>query len=274
MPRAPLRSPLRPPTLRPPTLLPTRPRTRAAATLGVGLALAAGLVAGPAPAVADHGDVPPGRDVRTYTVRPGDTATGIATRLHAWTDELVALNHLGRHARLRVGERILVPVVRSAVPKRERDRGDSTDRRADRRADRRHPSRERVREVVARVARRHGVDPQLALAVSWQESGWQMQHTSSAGAIGAMQVLRGTAAWMEMYADRPLRPRRLRDNVTAGVLLLGVLDDLTTTRRHQVAAYYQGLGAVRRHGLYDDTRAYVANVLAIKRRLEQGRPPA
>jgi hypothetical protein len=41
-----------------------------------------------------------------------------------------------------------------------------------------------------------------------------------------------------------------------------------------VGAYYQGLGAVRRHGLYDDTRAYVDNVLAIKHRLEAGRPPA
>ena len=30
---------------------------------------------------------------------------------------------------------------------------------------------------------------ELALAVSWQESGWQMHHVSSANAIGAMQVL-------------------------------------------------------------------------------------
>ncbi|WP_295659971.1 transglycosylase SLT domain-containing protein [uncultured Nocardioides sp.] len=215
-----------------------------------------------APATADHADLPDGRDIRTYTVRAGDTATGLATRFHAWTAELVALNHLGPDARLQVGQRLRIPVVRSAAAR------DRTDRRGA------SPSRERVRSVVVRVARRHGVDPQLALAVSWQESGWQMQRTSSAGAIGAMQVLRGTADWMELYADRPLRPRRLRDNVVAGVLLLRLLDRLTDSRRHQVAAYYQGLGAVRRHGLYDESKAYVANVLAIKRRLEQGRPPA
>jgi hypothetical protein len=53
-----------------------------------------------------------------------------------------------------------------------------------------------------------------------------------------------------------------------------VLGDQTGSRRHQVAAYYQGLGAVRSHGLYRETRSYVANVLAIKQRLETGRPPA
>jgi hypothetical protein len=79
---------------------------------------------------------------------------------------------------------------------------------------------------------------------------------------------------MEWYAGRPLHLHRLQDNAAAGVLLLGVLGDETRSRRHQVAAYYQGLGAVREHGLYDDTRGYVANVIAIKRRLEEGRPPA
>ena len=48
----------------------------------------------------------------------------------------------------------------------------------------------------------------------------------------------------------------------------------TERRRHKIGAYYQGLGAVREHGLYDETRAYVDNVEAIKRRLEEGRPPS
>jgi hypothetical protein len=89
-----------------------------------------------------------------------------------------------------------------------------------------------------------------------------------------MQVLPSTARWMELYVGRDLEPRRLRDNVAAGVTLLDVLAAETVSRARQVGAYYQGLGAVRRHGLYDDTRAYVDNVLAIKHRLEAGRPPA
>jgi soluble lytic murein transglycosylase-like protein len=136
------------------------------------------------------------------------------------------------------------------------------------------PEREKVRRVVAGAARNHGVDPHLALAVSWQESGWQMGVVSHARAIGAMQVLPSTGRWMEDYAGRPLDLRRLGDNARAGVLLLDVLSRHTQRRTHQIGAYYQGLGAVRRHGLYDETRAYVSNVEAIKHRLEAGRPPA
>ena len=131
-----------------------------------------------------------------------------------------------------------------------------------------------MHDRIAQVSRRRGVDPELSLAVSWQEAGWQMHHVSDAGAIGAMQVLPSTADWMEYYVGRPLHPRRLHDNAVTGVTLLRVLAENTRSQRHRVGAYYQGLGAVRDHGLYGETRAYVDNVLAIKRRLEQGQPPA
>lgn len=220
----------------------------------------------------------PGRTLRAYRVRPGDTATGLAVRFHAWTAELRSLNRLGPDGHLRVGQRITIPVVtaaarRAGAPRaRERRRERSTERvsRPWRRAD---ASRATVRRVVVRTARRHGVDPHLALAVSWQESGWQQRRISSAGAIGAMQVLPGTADWMELYVGRPLNPYGLRDNVTAGVMLLKVLDRNTTRRRAAVAAYYQGLGAVRKHGLFEETRTYTRNVLALHRRLQRGWSP-
>jgi hypothetical protein len=79
---------------------------------------------------------------------------------------------------------------------------------------------------------------------------------------------------MSRYAGRRLHPRRLADNATTGVRLLSVLDSETPNQRRAVAAYCQGLGAVRSDGLYGETRAYVANVLALKRRLEAGLPPA
>ncbi len=139
-----------------------------------------------------------------------------------------------------------------------------------------HPERDRekVRRVIAGAARHHDVDPQLALAISWQESGWQMGVVSSAHAIGAMQVLPSTARWMEQYAGRRLDLRKLGDNARAGVLLLRVLARHTHRRSHKIGAYYQGLGAVQRHGLYEETKAYVENVEAIKRRLEDGRSPS
>ncbi len=57
----------------------------------------------------------PGRRLVRHTVRPGDTATGLAVRYHAWTRELRSLNHLGRHGTLYVGQRIRIPVVVAAA---------------------------------------------------------------------------------------------------------------------------------------------------------------
>ena len=237
------------------------PLPRAVAGLVLGLAAATLAVA---PAHADHAPLPDGRRAVPYVVEPGDTASGLATRFHAWTDELIAHNHLGRGGSLRVGQRIVIPVVAKGA----RGGGGTTTWQ--------HPDRDRekVRRVIAGAARNHGVDPQLALAIAWQESGWQMGVVSDARAIGAMQVLPSTGRWMEHYAGRPLDLRTLGDNAAAGVLLLRVLASHTDRRRHKIGAYYQGLGAVRQHGLYDETRDYVGNVEAIKRRLEDGRPPA
>ena len=215
------------------------------------------------PAHADHQRLPADRTLTSYVVEPGDTVSGLAVRFHAWTAEIVSHNHLDRFGALQVGQQIEIPVVGKAGSDSQTTMWQHPD-----------PGREKVRRVIAGAARRHGVDPQLALAVSWQESGWQMGVVSHADAVGAMQVLPPTGRWMEHYAGRPLDLGKLGDNATAGVLLLEVLSRHTHRRTHKIGAYYQGLGAVRRQGLYDETRAYVADVEAIKRRLEAGRAPS
>ena len=241
----------------------------------------------------------PGRRVIRHRVRPGDTATGLSVRFHAWTRELRAINHLGRGGTLFVGRVIRIPVVVSAArrhhaqrhhTKKHHAKKHQTKKHAKKHAKKhhtRHPAKRRhakpwhgtgatraqVRRVVVRTARRHGVAPRLALAVAWQESGWQQRRTSSAGAIGVMQVLPGTGRWMSLYVDRRLNIYSLRDNVTAGVVLLRVLRGQTTWRG-SIGAYYQGLGAVQRHGFYPSTRRYVRNVVALQRRLGRGWDPA
>ncbi len=240
--------------------------------VSLGLAsLALGLVTVVAPPAAATDELPPGRTIVEHVAQPGDTATGLATRYRAWTRELIELNDLGPGASIVVGQELRIPVVDEAVA----DSGGSRPQAAgDSRQQDAGTPRGEVRETIARTARHHGVDADLALAVAWQESGWQQDVTSPAGAVGAMQVLPGTAEWMSLYAGRDLRPRDLQDNATAGVLLLDVLGEQTAGPRRQVAAYYQGLGAVREHGLYDETRPYVRNVRAIRDRLAQGLPPS
>lgn len=223
---------------------------------------------------------PDARRIVRYTVKPGDTPSGLAVRFHAWTAEVVEMNG----PVLRVGEQIRIPVVVAAA---RADRRTADRRTADRAPQRARsgspaaarstrdagPSRGEVRAVITRTAQRHGVDPDLALAVSWQEAGWQMHHRSYAGAVGAMQVMPSTGDWMSDVVGRRLHLRDLHDNVTAGVVLLKTLLDQAPTRR-AVAGYYQGLAGVREHGMYDDTKRYVANVMALRARFANGHYPA
>jgi soluble lytic murein transglycosylase-like protein len=172
---------------------------------------------------------------------------------------------------------VTIPVVDSAVPRARRAHRRHTAGRG--RHAHQHPwkqagaSRATVRRLVVRTARRHGVDPHLALAISWQESGWQQHRRSSTGAIGAMQVMPGTGRWMSLYVGRRLNIYSLRDNVLAGVVLVTVLRH-QVSRRRAIAAYYQGLGAVQEHGLYPSTRRYTRSVVSLYHRLHRGWRPA
>jgi soluble lytic murein transglycosylase-like protein len=257
-------------------MAPLRRRTAAGALVAAAALLLTVLTSAPAEARGRPWPGHPDRTLVGHVVRPGETATGLAVRFHAWTRELVALNRLGRDATLRVGERIRIPVVVSAARKhRVAAPAPAAPAPPPSRAEQlraqgwRHwrMTRDQVRQALAHEARRLGVPVNLALAVGWQESGWHQPLRSSAGALGVMQVLPGTGLWMSLYAGRPLDLRETHDNLTAGVTLLRVLLDETRTTRRAVAAYYQGLGAVRRHGLYPDTRRYVASVQAIRQRL-------
>lgn len=222
----------------------------------------------------------PDRHLVVHVVRRGDTATGLAKRYRAWTRELIALNRLGKGARLHVGKRVLIPVVTSvARAQQPRKRATAPKKKAARPAAVVRPwrnagmSRNQVRDLIVRTAKKHGVPPHLALAVAWHESGWRQPLVSSAGAIGVMQVLPSTGEWMRPYAGRRLQLHDTRDNVLAGVLTLKVLRANTRSDRRAIAAYYQGLGAVRRHGIYPVSRPYVANVQAVRARIARtGRP--
>lgn len=210
---------------------------------------------------------PGARRLVWHTVAAGDTVSELASRYHAWTDEVISANQLSGSADIAVGQRLRIPVVLAALPDRSARRPDT-----DREARLPNPSQATVRRVVEQIASRYGVDPELALAVSWQEAGWQQDHISSAKAIGAMQVLPSTGRWIESVIGSELDLHDLRDNVTAGVVLLRELTGVAPLRT-AVAGYYQGLAGVHEHGMYADTRQYVRNVLALKAQFERGDYP-
>ena len=204
---------------------------------------------------------PAGRTLVHYRVRPGDTATVIATRFHAWTAELQRINHRSPGAVWRVGERVVVPVVTA------RARGAASSGTTSTRA-----SKTQVRAEVARIARANGMGSKMALAIAWQESGWKQHVRSPVGAVGTMQVMPGNRAWLSGLVGRQLRLERLHDNVTAGVMLFRQLRAEHGVKR-SIAAYYQGIGSLREHGRYPSTKAYVRNVVHHLERLRHGWDP-
>ncbi|MGH3443979.1 MAG: lytic transglycosylase domain-containing protein, partial [Nocardioidaceae bacterium] len=238
----------------------------------------------------------PGRWLRPYVVHHGDTATELAVRFHAWTAELLSVNHLTRHSTLYVGERIAIPVVLAAARKarhhrhqhRSHHRAHHRPHHRAHRAHHRHrarhhahhsrwpgaaPSRHTVRRMLAREARAHDVNPTLALAIAWHESGWQQHVISPAHAVGVMQVMPATGRWISGYADHRLDLYRLSDNVTAGVVLIHVLETMTSRNRFAIAAYYQGLGSIREHGLFRSTKHYLRTVRALQHKIARGWSP-
>jgi len=217
----------------------------------------------------------------TYVVRPGDTVSGIAKRFKCSQANLLAANGLKAGDRIYAGKPLQVPV--KIRPKARTDNtfagrtyADHIVAQANRNRailkKRKLPTRTQMRSLIVTTSKRYGVDPQLALAVSWQESGWKQRVVSPANAIGAMQVIPSTGTFASSIVGRRLDLLKPQDNVTAGVVLLS---RLTGAARLDlaVAGYYQGLGGVKKNSVYPDTKLYVRNVLRIKAQLERGWDP-
>ena len=121
-----------------------------------------------------------------------------------------------------------------------------------------------VRASIDRWSAAYGVDPRLARATAWMESGFQQSVVSNVGAIGVMQLLPGTWAWVDQMLLGTTTPRTYDGNIRAGVRYLRwLLDQFNGDRRLALAGYYQGAQAVRDRGLFEDTKRYVAIILKL-----------
>ena len=121
--------------------------------------------------------------------------------------------------------------------------------------------------MLGRWAHHYGVNRRLVRAVAWMESGFNWNAVSSVGAWGVMQVMPATWRFVENVLLGQNVRRTARGNIRVGVLYLRhMLRLFGGNRRLALGAYYQGPRAVRRHGLYRETRVYVRTILALRAR--------
>ncbi|HEX7355398.1 MAG TPA: LysM peptidoglycan-binding domain-containing protein [Mycobacteriales bacterium] len=218
-----------------------------------------GLGAG-APAAASPGSTQAVGGSTTYRVRPGDTLTAIARAHHTTLAAIAALNHLSGRMTIYAGRIIQLPTVASvfvATP-RSPAYAAAVSASAERLAGVADPGPAAIRALIAAEARRQGVPAPLAQAIAVQESGDRQRIVSATGAIGVMQLMPSTAAYLGVD------PYDVNQNIRGGVTLLRRLLAATGSEPTAIAAYYQGLSAVRTRGLYPDTRLYVASVRALE----------
>ena len=244
----------------------------------------------------------------SYTVRPGDTLSGIAARSGIPLDQLVRSNGLRVEEPILIGVTLDVPAGAASAPSRYGVRwgdtlwaiaarhgvsvealaqanglrlsstifagstlrlpGDTFATAAPTASEAVAGPSGDVPSSLSRWAGHYGVDHRLVRAMAWQESGFQHDVVSSAGAHGVMQVMPDTWDFVETVLIGAPVARTADGNVRVGVAYLRhLLRVFGGDERRAVAGYFQGDASVKVRGLLPETEQYVANVMALRSRM-------
>src|SRR5581483_11858356 len=124
-----------------------------------------------------------------------------------------------------------------------------------------------TRQLIRTTARRYHLDPNFAVGLADQESGFDENQVSPTGAIGVMQIEPATGSDLARELGRPIDLGVERDNILCGVYYLKTLvTDYHGNERSAAAAYYEGQGNLAAHGYLAGTKQYVDDVMALRQR--------
>ena len=194
----------------------------------------------------------------THRVRLGETLTGIAARYHTTVHAIARANRLDPSRYLLAGARLKVPATRASA-------GSTSTSLVIR-----QPAH--VGRAIEQWSRHYRVDPRLVRAIGWMESGYNNGLTSSYGAAGIMQITAETWSYVETFLIGSEVPHDASVNVRVGTAYLAqLLKEFRGDERLALAAYAQGPYSVRKRGMLNETKMYVANVLALKQRVYTSR---
>ena len=205
--------------------------------------------------------------VGIHTVQYGQTLSGIAMRYRVSIASIVIANRIADPSFIQAGAQLRIPGrpdLRPAAGHGSSRHASGTGMPAGMAA--LVAQRAEMRRLIAAESRRQGVPISFALAVAWQESGWQPAVVSSAGAVGVMQLLPATGDWIAAtMLGEPVNVWDASSNVRAGVRLLRhYLDRYGGSRSLALAAYYQGQAATDAHGIYPVSQPYISSILILQ----------
>jgi len=218
-----------------------------------------------------HGQ--PARADGGYVVQDGDTLSGIANSFGVTLQDLIWLNGISDPDVIYPGQYLAVSSDTSTDAATTPDDNWSGDVPADAST---YVDPATVSAYLTAAAREYGWNPNFIKAVAWQESGWQQDVVSWVGAVGVMQLMPSTAAWLNAayFPDRELDVQNSAwDNIEAGVAYLSALYDQTGSAELTLAGYYQGLGSVEAEGVFPETEAYVTNIIELRDAFAAGALP-
>ena len=189
-----------------------------------------------------------------YVVRPGDTLSAIASRFGTTADAIARANGITNPNHIVVGQHLSIPGS-DAAP---HSGGLPAKLLA-------HPERLRLRPVFEWWAAYYRIPADLIEALGWVESGWQRNVISKTGAQGIGQLMPATVEVCWKLIGIPLDPMKASDNIRMTARFLRYLLDATGgVTTNTLAAYYQGLRAVRQGPILGETLVYVATIMAVR----------
>jgi len=220
------------------------------------LNLAADGIAGPATfaALGLQTHVPvraaPATTLRRYVVKPGDSLTAIAKQVGTTVPKLAQLNKLDPARPLLIGTKLRF-IAAAAAPTAVSASNAVA-----------------VRTSLDAWATHYGIDPRLARALAWMESGYNNSEVSPVGAQGVMQLLPTTWSYVEtVLLGHPVQ-HDADGNVQVGMAYLHhLLAVFGGDEQLALAAWYQGERSVKALGPYKVSKVFVADVLALRQRM-------